>query len=172
MFMRPDPLLTQCHDIVYGINNAVDFSLTAVIQPAGCILANAGCAIIPGGGVGGAFTIPASVTLASTRVDYTLFNNRDPFTGSFTIGYYLSTDALVDASDVRIRLETAPSTTWAQGLVQRRNSGTIYFNPQTAMPIVGANYRVLIRVDESALVSESRESNNVTDTNYFLRRIP
>jgi len=163
--VQPDPQLTQCHDLTYGIFNGVDLSLSPVIQPAACNLAMAPCSVVPGGWT----TIPSSATSRTIAVQFTTLSNRDAAPGVI-IEAYLSTDNRIGAGDVRIARTFFGSGFFSQGAV-RRQSLTMSFNPQVAMPILGGIYQVLLRIDADNTVAETRESNNDIDTYFWFTRL-
>lgn len=172
MLVTPDPEPTQCMSIVYGIPAGIDISITPVVQPTGCFLAN-GCAQRHGNGP----TLPQSFAHTATTgttaipVEFTQLNNRDGYgTLNPVTAIYFSLDAYLDASDVRVFATTIPGNGNLQGEVHGR-SISFSFNPTTALPLAGSLYRALVVVDDTNVIAETREGNNITDTRYWYTRM-
>ncbi|MFO0687025.1 MAG: hypothetical protein U0234_33480 [Sandaracinus sp.] len=169
MIVTLDAQPTQCMDIVYGIPPGRDLSVTAVIQPAGCFLIN-GCGMRPGNGPLAPQTLGHTQTTATGTVEFTQLNNLDSYGSANPVtAIYFSRDAYLDAGDVRVYSTTIPSSGSLQGEVHGRYL-TFSFNPQTALPIAGALYRALVVVDDTDVIVETHEGNNITDTMYWYTR--
>ena len=168
-FITPDALLTQCHDLTYGIGAGRDISITPVVQPTGCTLSAGACALIPGSLTPVIF---ASSTTTTTRVFRftTLMNRGGIGAEGVNVGIYVSSDRIWSPGDVQFhqyfsQIDWQPGSTIPQ-------TRTVTFNPQVAMPTPGINYFALVVVDFDQYFSETRESNNVTDLAAVFRRNP
>jgi subtilisin len=109
-----------------------------------------------------------SVTAAATAtaagpgetivVDHTVKNTGSvAITTAFTVAFYLSTDATINAGDVLLGTRTVSSL--AAGAVSR-NLKSVVIPKGTAM----GTYRILVRADSGALLAEATESNNIRAT--------
>ena len=97
-----------------------------------------------------------SVTVAGNpvQVSATILNQGNTVANSSTVGFYLSTNPVFDASDVLL-------TTYAGGTL-----GAFQYNYRSAYPVIPANtvpgsYYVLFVADPQNVVAEINETNNV-----------
>lgn len=162
MRLTPDALSSQCHDIQYGVAPGVDFGGTPVRQT--CALTSSGCTQAQNT----LLWVPEGSTSAALTVSYTTFSNRDSYWANVPYRIVLSTDATVSAGDVEIFRSSAG--TWTAGATITRAIPTLLFNPRTAAPLVGGEYRVLIQLDPDNVIAETNETNNVIVTNVRVRR--
>ncbi|MBO2012402.1 CARDB domain-containing protein [Hymenobacter negativus] len=101
------------------------------------------------------YLTPTSVAPGSTLSTYCYIQNLGNSTAaSSTIGYYLSTNQTLDASDVLLRT-TVGSSLGAGQYTYRSDSPLV---PTSTAP---GNYYVLFVADPSSVVTETNESNNV-----------
>ena len=101
---------------------------------------------------GPAAAVPGlTVTIGNTAV------NKGPVAASFTVGFYLSADDVLDGGDVL--LGTRAVTALAPGASS--SASKILTIPADTVPGV---YRVLVRADEGGAFAEADESNNLKTT--------
>jgi hypothetical protein len=156
MFLTPDALTTQCHDLQYDLAPGVDFSGTPLRQT--CSLANGqGCSSV----LNSLTRYAPGTTFALVLAQFTSFSNRDTFAGSVGYRMVLSLDRLVGPGDREVGRGVL--TNWSAGATVTRTLGG-RMNPTTDLPIAGEEYTLLIQLDPDGLVAETSERNNVIDT--------
>ena len=99
---------------------------------------------------------PSSTPGGTVGLNFQLKNQGTGVAASSTVGYYLSADAVFDATDVL--LLTVPDGPLAVGQTVVRNPGSI---PIPASMALGSYY-LLVVADPLNVVAESDETNNVT----------
>jgi len=156
MYLTPDALTTQCHDLQYGLASGVDFSGTPLRQT--CALANGdGCSSV----LSSLTRYAPGTTFALVLAQFTSFSNRDSYAGSVGYRMVLSLDRLVRPEDREVGRGVL--TNWSAGATVTRTLGG-RMNPVTDLPIAGREYMLLIELDPDRLVVETSERNNVIDT--------
>lgn len=156
MRLTPDALTTQCHDLQYGLPAGVDFSGTPVRQT--CQLANGfGCA----SALANLTRYAPGTTFALVLAQFTSFSNRDSFAGGVGYRMVVSADLALDPSDREVGRGVL--TGWGAGATLTRTLGG-RMNPTADLPAAGQVYTLLIELDPDRLVAETRETNNVVDT--------
>jgi hypothetical protein len=172
----PDANGQMCMRQAYSLLSGFDLGVTPVTSAPGCNARTSVCHRVPVPPAGGTIVVDAG-TPTDIPIEYTVFNNGDEIIGPIDVRGVLSSDTIVDASDIPVLLDVVRGTGVADGFrlgdtQTRRITITLDTSDIAAIP-VGATRRMLLRVDAGAVfpaLTERDETNNVTDLRFTVRR--
>ena len=176
MSLIPDANGHMCMRQAYDLFPGFDIGISAVSNPGGCSARSGLCygVFVPPGG--GAISV-ASGGSSSFPIEFTVMNNGDEILGFVDARVWLSTDNMLDDTDLPVELVVVRGGGAGGGLLvgdtrTARPTVNIDSFEIDAMP-VGVPMQVLVEIDAGLVVpaiTEIDETNNFTDLRITVTR--